>query len=427
MHHFDFKNGLLHAEGVGLAAIADAVGTPFYCYSTATLQRHYRVFSEAFSGRDTLVCYAVKANSNLAVLQTLGALGSGMDIVSEGELRRARAAGIPAERIVFSGIGKTDREIAFALDEGIFAFNIESEAELRAMSAVADAKGKAARIAFRVNPDVDAKTHHKITTGKAGNKFGVPWQDAAQLYDLARSLPGIEARGVHMHIGSQITDLEPLGNAFALMAELVGMLREAGHTIDFVNAGGGLGVPYHDGVPPPPRPEIYAQTVRDKLASLDCRILFEPGRMIAANAGILVARVIYEKEAGGKRFVIVDAAMNDLIRPTLYDAWHEVWPVEEAKKSAPRQTADLVGPICESSDFFAKDRPLPPLARGDLIAIMTAGAYGAVQSSTYNSRLLVPEVLVNGADWAVVRHRQDYDALLKSEALAPWLREEENR
>jgi diaminopimelate decarboxylase len=421
MHHFAYRNGSLHAENVSLTAIAAEVGTPFYCYSTATLQRHYRVFSDAFEGRDMLVCFAVKANSNLAVLRTLGEMGAGMDVVSEGELRRARAAGIAADKIVFSGVGKTDAEIAYALDEGIFAFNVESEAELRAMSAVARAKGVKAHIAFRVNPDVDAKTHHKISTGRKGDKFGIPWADAPGLYDLARELPGIEARGVHMHIGSQITDLAPLGNAFALMAELVGRLREAGHTIDFVNAGGGLGVPYHDDAKPPPRPESYAQTVRENLANLDCRILFEPGRMIAANAGILVTRVIYEKLTGPKRFAIVDAAMNDLIRPTLYDAWHEIWPVDETRRAQEKTPVDVVGPICESSDYFARDRALPPLERGDLIAIMTAGAYGAVQSSGYNSRLLVPEVLVNGDRWAVVRARPDFDDMLKTEIAPPWL------
>ncbi len=421
MHHFSYRNGALHAENVSLAAIAAEVGTPFYCYSTATLQRHYRVFSEAFEGRDMLVCFAIKANSNLAVLRTLGAMGAGMDVVSEGELRRARAAGIAAGKIVFSGVGKTDAEIAYALDEGIFAFNVESEAELRAMSAAASAKGVSAHIAFRVNPDVDAKTHHKISTGRKGDKFGIPWADAPRLYDLARDLPGVEARGVHMHIGSQITDLAPLGNAFALMAELVGTLREAGHRIDFVNVGGGLGVPYHDDAEPPPRPELYAQIVREKLANLDCRILFEPGRMIAANAGILVTHVIYEKRTGGKRFAIVDAAMNDLIRPTLYDAWHEIWPVDEARRAQEITPVDVVGPICESSDYFATDRALPPLERGDLIAIMTAGAYGAVQSSGYNSRLLVPEVLVNGDRWAVVRARPDFDDMLKTEITPPWL------
>jgi diaminopimelate decarboxylase len=355
------------------------------------------------------------------VLRTLGEMGAGMDVVSEGELRRARAAGIPGERIVFSGIGKTADEIAYALDEGIFAFNVESEAELRAMSAIAAGKGLTARIAFRVNPDVDAKTHHKITTGRAGDKFGVPWRDAPRLYDLARELPGIDACGVHMHIGSQITDIAPLENAFALMAELVGGLRDVGHKIDFVNVGGGLGVPYHDDVEPPPRPEIYAASVRDKLAGLDCKLLFEPGRMIAANAGILVTRVIYEKTTAGKRFLIVDAAMNDLIRPTLYDAYHEIWPVDEARRTEPHEPTDVVGPICESSDFLAKARPLPRLAAGDLVAIMTAGAYGAVQSSHYNSRLLVPEVLTRGGDWAVVRARPDYAAMLKTESMPPWL------
>jgi diaminopimelate decarboxylase len=421
MHHFAYRDGVLHAEDVGLPTIADAVGTPFYCYSTATLQRHYRVFSDAFGARDMLVCFAVKANGNIAVLRTLGEMGAGMDVVSEGELRRARAAGVPGERIVFSGIGKTADEIAYALDEGIFAFNVESEAELRVMSAVAAGKGLTARIAFRVNPDVDARTHHKIATGRAGDKFGVPWQDAPRLYDLARELPGIDACGVHMHIGSQITDLAPLENAFALMAELVGSLRDAGHKIGFVNVGGGLGVPYHDDAEPPPRPELYAATVRDKLAGLDCKLLFEPGRMIAANAGILVTRVIYEKTTAGKRFLIVDAAMNDLIRPTLYDAYHEIWPVDEAMRAEPRAPTDVVGPICESSDFLAKDRPLPRLAAGDLVAIMTAGAYGAVQSSQYNSRLLVPEVMAHGGEWAVVRARPDYAAMLEAESVPPWL------
>ena len=421
MHHFAYRNGVLHAENVSLPALAEEVGTPFYCYSTATLQRHYHVFSEAFAGTDALICYAVKANSNIAVLRTLGELGAGMDVVSEGELRRARAAGIPGARIVFSGVGKTAAEIAYALDEGIFAFNVESEAELRTMSDVAAGKGATARIAFRVNPDVDAKTHHKISTGRAGDKFGVPWQDAPRLYALALELPGIAPCGVHMHIGSQITDLAPLGNAFALMAELVGALRQVGHRIEFVNVGGGLGVPYRDDAEPPPRPEIYAAIVREKLASLECKLLFEPGRMIAANAGILVTRVIYEKAAGGKRFVIVDAAMNDLIRPTLYDAYHEIWPISEAKRSDRKELVDVVGPICESSDYFAKNRALPPFGPGELMAIMTAGAYGAVQSSSYNSRLLVPEVLVQGEEWAVVRPRPTYDGMLNAECMAPWL------
>jgi diaminopimelate decarboxylase len=420
MHHFAYKDGVLHAEDVRLSAIAAEAGTPFYCYSTATLERHYTVFADAFKDSDALICFAIKSNSNIAVLRTLGALGAGMDVVSEGELRRARAAGVAAEKIVFSGVGKTREEIAYALDEGIFAFNVESEAELLAMSEVAASRDATARIAFRVNPDVDAKTHYKITTGVAGNKFGVPWQDAPRLYGLARDLPGIAPLGVHMHIGSQITDLEPLGNAFALIAELVGTLREAGHRIEFVNAGGGLGVPYRDDAEPPPRPELYAAVVRERLANLDCRLLFEPGRMITANAGILVTRVIYTKNTGGKRFLVVDAAMNDLIRPTLYDAHHEIWPVVQARPDALRDLVDVVGPICESSDYFAKDRQLPGMEADDLMAIMTAGAYGAVQSSTYNSRLLVPEVLVRGSDWSVVRPRPDYDAMLNAESLASW-------
>jgi diaminopimelate decarboxylase len=420
MHHFTYHNGALHAENVSLTALAEAVGTPFYCYSQATLERHYNVFAEAFAGEDALVCYAIKSNSNIAVLRALGRLGAGMDVVSEGELRRARAAGVPAQSIVFSGVGKTRAEIAHALEEGIFAFNVESEAELCAISEIAASRGAVARIAFRINPDVDAKTHHKISTGRKEDKFGVPWQDAQRLYDLARGLPGIDAAGVHMHIGSQITDLEPYANAFSLIAELVTALRGEGHRISFVNVGGGLGIPYRDEGEPPPHPEVYAALVTEKLGPLGCRFLFEPGRMIAGNSGVLVARVIYNKETGGKRFLIVDAAMNDLIRPALYDAYHEVWPVSEKRALEPRSAHDVVGPICESSDFLAKDRLLPPLPEGDLVAIMTAGAYGAVQSSTYNSRLLVPEVLVSGDRWALIRPRPSYDDMLKAEHIAPW-------
>jgi diaminopimelate decarboxylase len=422
MHHFAYRGGILHAEDVSLAALADEVGTPFYCYSTATLERHYHVFADAFAPSDALICYAIKSNSNIAVLRTLGRLGAGMDVVSEGELRRARAAGVPGERIVFSGVGKTREEMAYALDEDIFAFNVESEAELRALSEVAAAKDRVARIAFRVNPDVDARTHHKISTGRAEHKFGVPWQDAPALYHLASRLPGIEAQGVHMHIGSQITDLEPFGNAFALIAELVRTLRAEGHDIRFVNAGGGLGIPYRQ-EQVPPRPEPYAAIVQEKLGGLGCRLLFEPGRMITGNAGILVTRVIYTKATGAKRFLIVDAAMNDLIRPTLYDAHHDILPVAEAPANAPATPMDVVGPICETGDFLAKDRALPPLGEGDLVAFMTAGAYGAVQSSTYNSRLLVPEVLVKGKEWAVIRPRPNYDAMLKAETMPAWLSE----
>jgi diaminopimelate decarboxylase len=422
MHHFAYRDGMLHAEDVSLSALAEEVGTPFYCYSTATLTRHYTVFADAFAGADTLVCYALKANSNIAVLKTLGDLGAGMDVVSEGELRRARAAGVPGERIVFSGVGKTRAEMAYALREGIFAFNVESEAELRALSEVAASLGKTARIAFRVNPDVDAKTHAKISTGRAEHKFGVPWQAARGLYDLAATLPGIKAEGVHMHIGSQITDLQPYASAFGVIAELVGTLRAAGHAIRFVNAGGGLGVPYHE-EQVPPRPEAYAAIVREKLDGLGCKLLFEPGRMIAGNAGILVTRVIYTKVTGAKRFLIVDAAMNDLIRPTLYDAYHEMWPVSEAQAGEFRVRQDVVGPICETGDFLAKDRPLPPMGEGDLLALLTAGAYGAAQSSTYNSRLLVPEVLVNGENWAIIRPRPSYEDMLRAEKIPAWLTE----
>jgi diaminopimelate decarboxylase len=420
MHHFAYRGGVLHAEDVSLSALAEEIGTPFYCYSTATLERHYNVFADAFAFSDSLICYAIKSNSNVAVLRTLGRLGAGMDVVSEGELRRARAAGVPGERIVFSGVGKTREEMAYALDEGIFAFNVESEAELHHLSQVAAAKDRVAHISFRVNPDVDAKTHHKISTGRAEHKFGVPWQEAPALYDLARRLPGIEARGVHMHIGSQITDLEPFGNAFALIADLVGTLRGAGHDIRFINAGGGLGIPYRE-EQVPPRPEPYAAIVREKLGGLGCRLLFEPGRLITGNAGILVTRVIYGKVTGAKRFLIVDAAMNDLIRPTLYDAHHDIRPVLEERADAPKVPQDVVGPICETGDFLAKDRPLPPLGEGDLLAFMTAGAYGAVQSSTYNSRLLVPEVLVKGKQWALIRPRPTYEAMLKAESMPGWL------
>ncbi|ODA66269.1 Diaminopimelate decarboxylase [Methyloligella halotolerans] len=422
MHHFAYRRGVLHAEEVNLADLAADVGTPFYCYSTATLQRHYRVFAEAFEGFDALVCYSVKANSNLGVLATLAAAGAGMDVVSQGELRRARAVGVAPERIVFSGVGKTREEMAFALQEGIYAFNVESEPELRTLSEVADAKGAIARIALRVNPDVDAKTHHKIATGRAENKFGIPFDQALHLYGLARDLPGIEAEGVHMHIGSQITDLEPFRNAFALLTELVRKLRADGFTINFVNLGGGLGIPYRSDAPAPPLPLDYAALVRESVESLDCRLLFEPGRMIAGNAGILVTQVIYEKEGAAKSFTIVDAAMNDLMRPTLYEAYHEIWPVREPAPDAVLETTDIVGPVCESGDFLAQDRALPKLAPGDLLAVMTAGAYGAVLSSQYNSRLAVPEVLVSGDRYAATRPRPTYETMLAAEHMPDWLK-----
>jgi diaminopimelate decarboxylase len=421
MHHFSYVGGVLHVEGVSLFRVAETVGTPFYCYATATLERHYRVLQEAFSGLDTQICYAVKANSNQAVIATLARLGAGMDVVSEGELRRARAAGVPAAKIIFAGIGKTREEMAYALAEGILSFNVESEPELEALSEAAVGLGRTARIALRVNPDVDAKTHAKISTGKAENKFGVPFEDAPRLYAKAARLPGLEVAGIHMHIGSQITDLAPFRNAFALMRELALDLRAAGHAIRHLDLGGGLGVPYRSGNDLPPSPQEYAQVVRDTVGSLGLAITLEPGRMIVANAGILVARVIYAKRGRDKTFTVVDAAMNDLIRPTLYEAHHEVWPVEEARSRQEPIVQDIVGPICETGDYLALDRRLPPLPAGDLVAFMTAGAYGAAMSSTYNSRLLVPEVLVKGDEFAVVRPRQAYADLIGLDRVPEWL------
>jgi len=427
MHHFAYRRGasnqnVLHAEEVDLADLAGRVGTPFYCYSTATLERHYRVFAEAFAGMPgTLVCYSVKANSNLGVLATLARAGAGMDVVSEGELRRALAVKVAPEKIVFSGVGKTRDEMAFALDRGIFAFNVESEPELRALSEVAVAKGQVARIAIRVNPDVDAKTHHKIATGKAENKFGVPFAEALPLYSLARELPNIEAAGVHMHIGSQITDLAPFRNAFALLKELVGDLRAGGFAIDFVNLGGGLGIPYRDDQPAPPLPSDYAKLVREVIGNLGLRLLFEPGRMITGNAGILVSRVLYVKRGAAKTFTIIDAAMNDLLRPTLYEAHHEILPVVAPEPGTPSIVTDVAGPVCETGDYLALGRALPELHPGDLIAVMTAGAYGAVLASEYNSRLLVPEVLVAGNRHAVTKPRPSYDDMLEAERLPDWL------
>ena len=431
MHHFAYRRGVgvasvsgasvLHAEEVNLVDLADTVGTPFYCYSTATLEHHYRVFTEAFSGADAEICYSVKANSNLAVLATLARLGAGMDVVSEGELRRVLAVGVAPERIAFSGVGKTRAEMACALEQGIFAFNVESEPELRLLSEIAEALGKSARIALRVNPDVDAKTHHKIATGKAENKFGVPFGEALPLYRLARALPGIEPHGVHMHIGSQITDLDPFRNAFALLKDLVGELRADGFAIDFVNLGGGLGVPYRSDAPAPPLPADYGKLVQETVGDLGCKLLFEPGRVIGANAGILVSRVLYVKHGQPKTFTIVDAAMNDLLRPTLYEAYHEIWPVAEPAPGMPTTVTDVVGPVCETGDYLALARPLPELHAGDLIAVMTAGAYGAVLASQYNSRLLVPEVLVSGDRFAVTRPRPDYEDMLAAEQLPDWL------
>jgi diaminopimelate decarboxylase len=421
MHHFGYRGGALHAEGVSLARIAEDVGTPFYCYATATLERHYRVLQEAFAGLDTLICYALKANSNQAVIATLARLGAGMDVVSVGELRRARAAGVPADKIIFAGVGKTRTEMAYALAEGIHGFNVESEPELDALSEVAAGMGATARIAIRVNPDVDAKTHAKISTGKAENKFGVPFDDAPRLYAKAARLPGIAIAGIHMHIGSQITDLQPFRDAFALMRELAQTLRAAGHTLEHLDMGGGLGVPYRGGNEVPPLPLEYARVVREAVGDLGLKICLEPGRMIVANAGILVSRVIYAKHGRDKTFTIVDAAMNDLIRPTLYEAHHDIWPAEEALGAKEPIVQDVVGPVCETGDYLALERRLPPFAAGDLMAFMTAGAYGATMSSTYNTRLLVPEVLVKGDAYAVVRPRPSYDELIGMDRLPEWL------
>ncbi|MGO9361483.1 MAG: diaminopimelate decarboxylase [Xanthobacteraceae bacterium] len=421
MHHFDYRDGVLHAEDVDLAAIAAGVGTPFYCYSTATLERHYTVFADAFADVDALACYALKANSNQSVLRTLARLGAGADVVSGGELKRALAAGIPPDKIVFSGVGKTEAELGAALAADILCINVESEPELELLSGIAVAAGRTARISVRVNPDVDAKTHAKIATGKSENKFGIPIGRAREVYARAARLPGIRVTGVDMHIGSQITDLAPMAHAFALLAVFVRTLRSDGHTISHVDFGGGLGIPYHADAPPPPLPAAYAEVVKRAVRALDVKLLFEPGRMIVGNAGILVTRVLYLKRGDAKTFLVIDAAMNDLIRPTLYEAHHDIVPVRQPRADAPTIVADVVGPVCETGDYLALGRTLPEPAPGDLLAILTAGAYGAVQASTYNTRPLVPEVLVKGAQWAVVRPRIEADALIALDRSAPWL------
>ena len=421
MRHFEYRDGVLHAEGVNLSAVADAVGTPFYCYSTATLERHYRVFTEAFAGTDHLVCYAMKANSNQSVLRTLAKLGAGADVVSGGELKRALAAGIPANKILFSGVGKTAAELHAALDADILCINIESEPELEALSQIASQMGRTARISIRVNPDVDSGTHAKISTGKSENKFGIPIARAREVYARAAKLPGIEVTGVDMHIGSQITDLGPMEAAFRLLADFVTVLRGDGHTISHVDFGGGLGVPYYEDRAAPPEPLAYAAMVKRVTHNLGCTLMFEPGRMIVGNAGILVTRVIYVKLGDARNFVIIDAAMNDLIRPTLYEAHHDILPVRAMPEGTPEITADVVGPVCESGDYLALGRSMPEPRAGDLLAIMTAGAYGAVQSGTYNTRALVPEVLVKDDQYAVVRPRVEVDALIALDRPAPWL------
>ena len=421
MNHFQYRQGILHAEDVPLPQIAAEVGTPFYCYSTATLERHYNVFSGAFGDIPTLVCYAMKANSNQSVLTTLARLGCGADVVSGGELKRALAAGIPPEKIMFSGVGKTDAEMDAALEAGILCFNVESVPELHALSSRAFALGKTAPVSFRINPDVDAKTHAKISTGKKEDKFGVPWEQAEEIYALAASLPGIAVTGIDMHIGSQITELEPFDHAFSRLEGLVRRLRAEGHAIHHVDLGGGLGIPYRGDNDPPPGPDAYADIVKRHVRALDCQVIFEPGRLIVGNAGILVGSVIYRKEMPHKTFLIADTGMNDLIRPTLYDAWHDIRAVVEPAADAEWSSCDVVGPVCETGDFMAHDRPLPPLQRGDLFAIYSAGAYGAVQAGTYNTRPLVPEVLVKGDRFAVIRPRLEADEILSLDRIADWL------
>lgn len=421
MHHFAYRNGVLHAEDVPVPALAAAVGTPFYVYSTATLTRHARVFADAFAGLDGHVFYAMKANSNQAVIATLARLGVGADVVSEGELRRALAAGIPASKVVFSGVAKTRREMAFALEAGIKCFNVESEPELHRLSEVAASMGAVAPVSVRINPDVDAKTHAKISTGKSENKFGIPWVDAPRVYALAAGLPGIRVTGIDMHIGSQITELGPFDAAFGRLGELIGRLRADGHAIDHIDLGGGLGIPYRDDNAPPPDPRAYADVVKRHTQTLGCAVLFEPGRLIVGNAGILVSTVEYVKTGDAKTFVIVDAGMNDLIRPTLYEAHHEIRPVIEPLPGAEQSVVDVVGPVCETGDYLALSRSMPAVRSGDLVAVFSAGAYGAVQASTYNTRPLVPEVLVDGDAWHVVRDRPSYDAMIGLDSLPPWL------
>lgn len=421
MHHFNYKEGALYAEGVPLETIAKAVGTPFYCYSSATLTRHYQVFEQAFAKLDHLICYALKANSNQAVIKTLANLGAGMDVVSEGELIRALRAGVSADKICFSGVGKTRAEMAAALNANILSFNIESEPELHVLSEVASGLEKTANIAIRINPDVDAKTHAKISTGKAENKFGIPFEQARSIYTTAAQLPSIRVTGIHMHIGSQITSLDPFENAFKLLRELVLDLRSDGHNISHIDLGGGLGIPYSEDGDLPPHPEDYAKVISDAIGDLDAKLIFEPGRLIAGNAGVLVTTVLYHKKGTDKDFLIVDAAMNDLIRPTLYDAHHDVKPLNEEQDQSPTTLMDIVGPVCETGDFICQNRQLPAWQPGERLAIMSAGAYGAVLSSTYNSRLAVPEVMVNGENYEVIRPRKSYDDLIGLDVVPTWL------
>jgi diaminopimelate decarboxylase len=421
MDHFLYRNGQLHAEDVALAEIAATVGTPFYCYSTATLARHYHLFTEALSPLPHLVCFAIKSLSNIAVLKTLGDLGAGMDVVSAGEYLRARAAGVPGDRIVFSGVGKTRDEMRMALTGGIRQFNVEGEPELRALSEVAASLGLTAPITIRVNPDVDARTHEKIATGKKDNKFGIPIGRASDVYAEAAKLPGIKVIGIDVHIGSQLTDLEPFEQAYLKVAELTQRLRSEGHEITRLDLGGGLGIPYERSNEAPPLPMDYGALIKRTVGHLGCEIEIEPGRLISGNAGVLVSQVIYVKSGEGRDFLILDAAMNDLVRPSMYGAHHDIVPLVQSAPGSESQPYDVVGPVCETGDTFAKGRNLAPLTAGDLVAFRSAGAYGAVMASEYNSRPLIPEVLVKDDQFAVIRARPTYDEMLKRDSIPTWL------
>ena len=421
MDHFLYKNGALHAEDVPVAEIAAAVGTPFYVYSTATLLRHFKLFDDALEGMDHLVCYAMKAASNQAILKTLGDAGAGMDVVSGGEYMRAKAAGVPGDRIVFSGVGKTADEIRFALTGGIRQFNVESEPEMQVLNAVALELGVVAPITIRVNPDVDAKTHAKIATGKSENKFGIPISRAHEVYAMAGAMKGLDVIGIDVHIGSQLTDLAPFEAAYNKVAELTEELRAQGHNIKRLDLGGGLGIPYERSNEAPPLPSDYGALVKRTLGHLGCEIEIEPGRLIAGNAGLMVSEVIYVKEGEDREFLIIDGAMNDLIRPAMYDAHHDIVPVVEPAAGIEMAKYDVVGPVCESGDTFAKHREMAPMKSGDLVAFRSAGAYGAVMASEYNSRPLIPEVLVNGDQFAVIRARPTFDEMINRDTIPEWL------
>jgi len=421
MDHFLYRDGALHAEDVPVAEIAAQVGTPFYCYSTATFARHFRLFDEALAGMDHLVCYAMKAASNQAILRTLAGLGAGMDVVSGGEYQRARAAGVPGDRIVFSGVGKTRDEMRMALEGGIRQFNVESEPEMAVLNAVALELGRIAPITVRVNPDVDAKTHAKIATGKSENKFGIPISRAREVYAMAADMPGLEVIGIDVHIGSQLTELAPFRQAYEKVGDLTEALRADGHDIRRLDLGGGLGIPYTRSNDAPPLPVEYGQLIKDTLGHLGCEIEIEPGRLVAGNAGIMVSEVIYVKSGEGRDFVILDAAMNDLIRPAMYEAHHDIIPVIEPEPGMEQRPYDIVGPVCESGDTFAKQRLMPPVEAGDLVAFRSAGAYGAVMSSEYNTRPLIPEVLVHEHQFAVIRPRPTFDEMINRDTIPEWL------